>query len=162
MHELLTHISEELLEISREILQFEDKRPLNNIHGNFQIAGVTFEELALRAGNLSIKINNSARTDIPSETESRLSPFTSALIHLRQTTIPQINSGNANFAVPAFTITLDSLERILTPLMAINGEDLLSIESEYKTVRDSIRSLIARTNSLDPEVQDLQSKANVI
>ncbi|AZQ55989.1 hypothetical protein [Burkholderia cenocepacia] len=155
-------ISNELDAIVSALSAVSEHRSLNVTFGNFGIAGVDHEELWNRAKELSDRIKSAAPDDIPQELEARLGKFTGRLEYLRTATIPQMFNANGPTAIPAFLLTLDMLERALSPVISVSHHDEAALVQDVRTLRNTVRALASRAEAVSPTIEQLQSMADSI
>jgi len=126
------------------------------------MAGLDRDELADRAKNLAGRIVDSDRDNIPDALHGKLSQFPQILQFLRTATIPHIFNGNAQTAIPAYLITLDGLERLLSPVLSVAAQDERQLMKEVRELRSKVRSLAARSQAVEPSIERLQAMADSI
>ncbi|MGZ2748295.1 hypothetical protein [Burkholderia stagnalis] len=162
MNATLQTILSELEAVATAISSNGEQRPLSIVYNNFGMAGIDRDELGSRATDLASRINDAATDEIPSDLDAKLSAFPQRLQYLRSATIPHIFNGNANTAVPAYLITLDTLERVLRPLLSVGEADKRTLTKEISDLRSNVRSLKARTKAVDPTIGELEGMAKSI
>ena len=162
MHEILEKISTELTSVATTISGKAEARPISLAYNQFGMAGVERDELADRANALADWINDSDRNDIPAQLSTKLSQFPPILQYLRTATIPHIFNGNAQTAIPAYWITLDSLERLLRQALSVDAQDERQLTKEVRELRSKIHSLTARSEAVEPSIDRLLEMANSI
>ncbi|WP_175728424.1 hypothetical protein [Burkholderia ambifaria] len=162
MNESVQVISNELDAILNALSAVAEQRSLNVAFGNFGIAGVDNQELWNRAKELSDRIKSAAPDDIPTDVEARLSKFAERLQYLRTATIPQMFTANGTTAIPAFLLTLDMLERSLSPVVSVGHDDEVALVQEVRALRNTVRSLASRAETVSPTIEQLQSMADSI
>ncbi|RQU41351.1 hypothetical protein DF147_20190 [Burkholderia cenocepacia] len=162
MNEELQVISNELDAMVNVLRGPGEQRPLNMAFNNFGIAAVDRQDLLHRTVELADRIKKLAPDDLPVDLEARLSEFAPRLQHTRTSTMPQIFSGNATTAVPAYLLTLDMLERALQPVLSLSKEEEVELAKEMRRLRTFVRSLASRTDAVAPTIEKLQSMADSI
>ncbi|WP_334051018.1 hypothetical protein [Burkholderia cepacia] len=162
MNANLQTIVTELQAIADTVTATPEQRPLSIAYNNFGMAGIDRDQLASRASDLADQIRDSDAEEIPSNLAEKLAEFPSRLQYLRTSTIPHIFNGNANTAIPAYLITLDALDRLLRPILSVGEADKRSLTKEVSELRNNIRSLKARADSVEPKIGELEGMAKSI
>lgn len=162
MNATLQTILSELEAAATGIMGYGEARPLNVAYTNFGMAGIDRDELAGRAADLASRIKDAAPDELSSDLDAKLSAFPQRLQYMRSATIPHIFNGNANTAVPAYLITLDTLERVLRPLLSVGEADKKALTKEISDLRANVRSLKARANAVEPSIGELDGMAKSI
>jgi len=162
MNANLQTIVTELQAIADTVTATPEQRPLSIVYNNFGMAGIDRDQLASRARDLADQIRDTAADEIPSNLAEKLAEFPSRLQYLRTSTVPHIFNGNANTAIPAYLITLDALDRLLHPILSVGEADKRSLTKEVSELRNNIRSLKARADSVEPKIGELEGMAKSI
>jgi len=162
MNAILQTIATELQATADTVIAAPEARPLSIAYGNFGMAGITRDELASRANDLVEQIGDADVDEIPSTLAEKLAEFPARLQYLRSSTIPHMFNGNANTAAPAYLITLDALERLLRPILSVGDADKKRLTKEVSELRNNIRSLKARANTVEPKIDELEGMAKSI
>nr|WP_277627115.1 hypothetical protein [Pseudomonas mosselii] len=133
--------------------------PLSVSGGNWSFPGISRAELSGRVTALRELI---ADAEEPSEdSEKYLTSVVERLAFLRNHTVPQLAS-NAGGAVPAFLITLDAIEKGLTPLLTDTKALALKNSQAVKKATNQVRSLETRLRDLTPRTASLDEMVSRI
>ncbi|WP_412530379.1 hypothetical protein [Burkholderia lata] len=162
MNANLQTIVTELQAIADTVTATPEQRPLSIVYNNFGMAGIDRDQLASRASDLADQIRDADADEISSSLAEKLAEFPARLQYLRTSTIPHIFNGNANTAIPAYLITLDALDRLLRPILSVGEADKRSLTKEVSELRNNIRSLKARADSVEPKLGELEGMAKSI
>ncbi|WP_147297153.1 hypothetical protein [Chromobacterium vaccinii] len=131
MHPILKELITELNQVATVILNMSsDDRALSLAHNNWSFPGIDRKELAAVATRLATKISEHG-TDNLRNNESLLAQYPQRLQHLKNSTIPNL-WGNASQGIPAYLITMESLERALAPVLVIDPD---AIAADTKTAK---------------------------
>lgn len=127
--------------------------------GNWSFPGITRDELITRVDDLRKLINDA---EVPSaESEKYITSIVERLIFIRNHTIPQLAS-NAGAVVPALLITLDSIERGLSPLLKDTKALALKNSQAVKKTTNQVRSIETRLKALTPRTKSLEDMVSRI
>lgn len=160
MSELLDQISAELSAVNDALkTAISTAAPLSVSGGNWSFPGISRAELSGRVTALRELI---ADAEEPSDdSEKYLTSVLERLAFLRNHTVPQI-AGNAGAAVPAFLITLDAIEKGLTPLLTDTKALALKNSQAVKKATNQVRSLETRLRDLTPRTASLDEMVSRI
>ncbi|MCH7420703.1 hypothetical protein [Pseudomonas mosselii] len=160
MSELLDQISAELSAVNDALkTAISTAAPLSVSGGNWSFPGISRAELSGRVTALRELI---ADAEEPSEdSEKYLTSVVERLAFLRNHTVPQLAS-NAGGAVPAFLITLDAIEKGLTPLLTDTKALALKNSQAVKKATNQVRSLETRLRDLTPRTASLDEMVSRI
>jgi nucleotide-binding universal stress UspA family protein len=156
--ELIKNELEQLVAVVKS--STNEQRPPSLIHNQFGMPGIDRDELAERAEQLAQWIA-SVGGDTVGDYDSRLSQYPARLLFLRNN-VAHFWNGNAANAVPAFCLTLDSLERALRPVLSVDTDGALEAGRAMGKLRTTIRSLAAKVDGLQPRADALQQMADGI
>ncbi|WP_321948293.1 hypothetical protein [Paraburkholderia sp. J10-1] len=161
LHPILENVKSELGLLAKAIeSSTSEKRPPNIIHNQFGAAGIDRDELAERAAELADWIG-SAGGDQIGVNEVRLSQYPERLTFLRNN-VAHLWNGNGATAVPAYWLTLDSLDRALRPVLFPKADDAAQAGHELRELRTKVRSFKAKVDALEPQASGLQHMADEI
>ena len=162
MHPVLTSLESELRQVATAVLsQTTDNRAINIMQNNWSMAGIDRNELAAFATNLADRIAGEGGDELHAD-EASLKEYPQRLQFLRAQTIPYIWNGNANHAIPAYLLTLASLERAVAPALGLDPAKVNEDAKTAKTVQTRLRGLVSRVSELEPKVGELQKLADQI
>jgi hypothetical protein len=130
--------------------------PLGQAVGHWGVAAISRSNLVgwvtAIATKLSIADPEEPGNDLPELTE-----FVAALQWTRSTILPQILSTNATSALPALVITLQALERLLTPFTEPNNKQALETSKALRRAATQIRGMESRLRDLAPKTASIQT-----
>ena len=127
--------------------------PLSISSGNWSFPGVTKTDLINRATELRARATDSLEP-LP-DSSAIITGLVERLTFLRTHTLPQIVS-QAGSAVPAFYITLDAVEKVLSPIFADTKAQSLKNSQAVKKATLQVRSLETRLRELTPRTKSLE------
>jgi len=122
--------------------------------GNWSFAGVTKTDLALRASALADQLMASSMNP-PEGFTNLLSGLVERLSFLKTHTVPQLVASGAA-AVPAYVITLDAVERALSPLLSDSKAQAQKNTLALKRAGEQIRAMETRIRDLTPRTSSLE------
>lgn len=126
--------------------------PLSISSGNWSFPGVSKADLISRAAELRARVADAAEPT--PESASIITGLVERLTFLRSYTIPQLVSQAAS-AVPAFLITLDAVEKALSPAFTDIKAQALKNSQAVKKATVQVRSLETRLRELTPRTKTL-------
>lgn len=157
MHPLLLDLATELLVIESQLQQtIPDLVPISTATNHWGIAGITRHDLTTRINALVEKIKTAGSDELGPDTEN-IGQHLTALQFARANTIPQMVSANGVSAIPAFTITLDALERALAPHIEKDKGLALDNSKALRKAATQIRGMESRLRDLAPKTASVQS-----
>lgn len=155
MHALLTPIVSELRLIAEAVKgAIPGETAISVSQGNWSFAGVTNAELTLRATSLADQLMASSIDPVEGSTVL-LTNLAERLTFLKIHTIPQLLS-NGGMAIPAYILTMDAVERALSPLL--NGPKAQAQKNTLalKRAGEQIRAMETRIRDLTPRTSSLE------
>ncbi|OOG53467.1 hypothetical protein [Polaromonas sp. C04] len=168
MHPTLMLVNEELAQLVVSLKVIRSNEPFSVAHGGWNIPGTTRDELVEAVDRLLSLIADRG-TDQLTSNEALIADYPRRLNFLRANTVPQLWSGNAAQAVPAFMITIqalrDAIEKTLPESEGLT-EAIAQERANAKTAATRLRALEARIADLEPrstslaEMVDRIEKAN--
>ncbi|AZD50093.1 hypothetical protein [Pseudomonas chlororaphis] len=127
--------------------------PLSISSGNWSFPGVTKTDLINRATELRARAADSLEP-LP-DSSAIITGLVERLTFLRTHTLPQLVPQAAS-AVPAFFITLDAVEKVLSPIFADTKAQSLKNSQAVKKATVQVRSLETRLRELTPRTKSLE------
>jgi hypothetical protein len=153
MHPALEGIKLELQQIVAAINStVPNNEPISVAHGQWNIAGITRDELTgaatalielLDVSSESIKTPSAGLTDFPRR-----------LTFLRVNTVPQLWSANASFSIPAYLLTLDTLREALKPTV-VSTSDAFEAAKSLQQLLKQLRATETRVAAAVPRAEQL-------
>jgi hypothetical protein len=164
MHDVLKQVRDELRALAQAVRSLNaDTRSVSQVAGNnVMMAGVDREELAERAEGLADEIDANDVDEIPDTAVSRLQRYPERLQFLRANTTQNFFNGHAASTVPAYLLTLDTLERNLRSTFAVENDEVAEKGKAIRQLRTRIRALTTSCDQLEPKVSVLQQMATNI
>lgn len=157
MHKVFNEILSELNAISGFIeSNVPANVPLGQAVGHWGVAAVSRSNLVSWIESISEKLL-SADPDDPGAKLPDLTEFVAALQWTRANSLAQMVSHNATSALPAFVITLQSLERLLSPFIEPNSKQALENSKSLRKAASQIRGMESRLRDLSPKATAIQS-----
>ncbi|WP_172196518.1 hypothetical protein [Niveibacterium sp. COAC-50] len=155
MHETLSNLCGELEQLSASVRAVNvESRAISVATGNWSFPAVSLGDLAYRAEVLQSYIETHTTEDL-GELVGILDAQVTRLRFLRANTVPQLWA-NAAQAVPAYTITLDELERDLHDALApVPERQANEAASAIRDLLQRIRNIELRTNDVEPRTTSL-------
>lgn len=163
MHASVSVIVDELSAITEAIKAVMPAEGVLNVtQGNWSFPGVTKFDLLTRANSLIDQLT--ASTIEPADSSiPYLGSVVERLAFLRVHTVPQLVAQAAS-AVPAYLITIDALEKSLSPLFSDakslaqkNSQVLKAAAAQIRAMETRIRDLTPRTASLESMVGRIEN-----
>lgn len=155
MHDTLSNLCSELDLLSSAVRSLNSSgRPFSIASNNWNCPTVSLEDLAIQAELLQSYIEERGADDLGHH-EATLADQVERMRFLRTQTVPQLWN-SAIQAVPAYTITLDALERDLHSALSTVPER--KADEAASTIRDlleRIRSIELRTKEVEPRTTSL-------
>ncbi|MCE0917972.1 hypothetical protein [Pseudomonas sp. NMI760_13] len=128
--------------------------PLSLNSGNWSFPGITKADLVSRAMALRELIEE-AKEPAP-ESQAIITNLGERLTFLRTNTVPQfLSQGGA--AVSAYLMTLDAVEKVLTPIFTDTKSQALKNSQAVKKTTTQVRSIETRLRELEPRTVTLES-----
>lgn len=161
MSEELVQIIDQLNAINEALkTSISTAAPLSVSGGNWSFPGITRGELSSRVTALRDLV---ADAEEPTEaSEKYLTTVIERLEFLRNHTVPQLAS-NAGGAVPAFLITLEAIEKGLSPILTDskalalkNSQAVKKAATQVRSLETKLRALTPRTTTLDEMVSRIE------
>lgn len=112
MNPTLKLVNDELAQLVTSLEAIGSNEPFSVAHGAWNIPGTTRDELLQTIDRLMSLISDRG-VDQLAANETLIADYPRRLAFLRANTVPQLWSGNAAQAVPAFVITVQSLSDAL-------------------------------------------------
>ncbi|WP_186038460.1 hypothetical protein [Burkholderia gladioli] len=162
MNGALEQIRNELATLAQAVAANAEQRPLSIAYNQFGMAAIDRDQITARAQDLADWIGETGPDDVSTDLASKLTEYSPRLQYLRTATVPHIFNGNAQTALPAYLITLESLERFLRPILAPNDEDLRDATRSLRNLQRKVRSLTAQSTAIEPKIENLQKMADEI
>ncbi len=160
MSELLDPILEKLDTLSSALkIAISTAAPLNVSSGNWSFPGITRAELAERVADLRELVADAHNPS--AESEKYIIGIVERLTFLIDHTVPQLAS-NAGAAVPALLITLDAVEKGLSPLLQDTKALALKNSQAVKKTTIQVRSIETRLRELTPRTKSLEDMVSRI
>lgn len=157
MNPTLKLVDDELTQLVVSLKAIGSNDPLNVAHGGWNIPGTTRDELLQTVARLQTLIAERGEDELESN-EALIADYPRRLVFLREQTVPQIWSGNAAQAVPAFLITIDGLYKAMENAFPKYLDLAASIALERtnaKAATTRLRALEAQIAHLSPRAQSL-------
>lgn len=153
MHESLLRLRTELQSLAETIKNaIPSDEPLGIAHGNWSFPALTKSDLAWRASKLADLIDT-FQTDSLTEIEKNYyDDYIRKLAFVKAHTIPQLWA-NAQQAVPAYMVTLDILQEVLT--QSLKPDESAKLAKNLKRVSAQTRGMEARLKDLNPRIDQL-------
>lgn len=126
--------------------------PLSISSGNWSFPGVTKTDLINRTTELRARAADAVEP-LP-DSSAVITGLVERLTFLRTHTLPQLVSQAAS-AVPAFFITLDAVEKVLSPVFTDTKAQALKNSQAVKKATIQVRSLETRLRELTPRTKTL-------
>lgn len=164
MHPTLKLVNDELAQLAVSLKAIGSNEPLSVAHGAWNIPGTTRDELLQTVDRLLFLIVDRGADQLASG-EALLADYPRRLAFLRAHTVPQLWSGNAAQAVPAFTITIQGLGDALEKALPEDQNLAASIALERasaKTAATRLRALEAQITELEPRAKTLNEMVDRI
>lgn len=160
MSEQLDQIVDELNAINEALkTAISTAAPLNVSGGNWSFPGISKGELSNRVTALHGLI---ADAEKPGEgSEKYLTSVVERLEFLKNHTVPQLAS-NPGQAVPAFLITLEAIEKGLSPIFTDSKALALKNSQAVKKAANQVRSLETKLRALTPRTTTLDEMVSRI
>lgn len=161
MNAVVNDLCTALDQISAQVLAaWSDDRTLREVHG-WHHPALTRQDLAAVAANLAKKIRDAAPEQVDSLLVATLTDFPRRLKLLYTDTIPHMFNGNGHQAIPAYTETLDGLERLLAPVIGwiANPENKTmpaSLARRLRSYEATLDSLVPNTEQLKAQLTQIQ------
>jgi len=157
MNPTLKLVNDELVQLVTSLKAIGSNEPFSVAHGAWNIPGTTRDELLQTVDRL-ISLISDRGVDQLAANEALIADYPRRLAFLRVNTVPQLWSGNAAQAVPAFVITVQSLSDALEKALPEDRDLAASIASERanaKTATTRLRALEAQISELEPRARSL-------
>lgn len=164
MHPTLKLVNDELTQLVASLTTIESNEPFSIGFSAWSIPGTTRDEL-LQTVNRLISLISTRGVDQLTENEELIADYPRRLTFLRINTVPQLWSGNAAQAVPAFVITVQSLSDALEKALPEDRDLAASIALERtnaKTATTRLRALEAKISGLEPRAHSLHEMVSRI
>ncbi|AQL38655.1 hypothetical protein [Pseudomonas syringae] len=126
--------------------------PLSISSGNWSFPGVTKSDLINRTNDLRTRVADAVEPS--TESEAAIAAIVERLTFLRTHTFPQLVAQAAS-AVPAFFITLDAVEKLLSVTFTDTKAQALKNSHAVKKATIQVRSLETRLRDLTPRTKTL-------
>ncbi|WP_439867917.1 hypothetical protein [Pseudomonas syringae] len=126
--------------------------PLSISSGNWSFPGVTKNDLINRANELRTRVADAVEPS--AESEAAITAIAERLTFLRTHTFPQLVAQAAS-AVPAFFMTLDAVEKLLSVTFTDTKAQALKNSQAVKKATVQVRSLETRFRDLTPRTKTL-------
>ncbi|POP66752.1 hypothetical protein [Pseudomonas syringae] len=126
--------------------------PLSISSGNWSFPGVTKNDLINRANELRTRVADAVEPS--AESEAAITAIAERLTFLRTHTFPQLVAQAAS-AVPAFFMTLDAVEKLLSVTFTDTKAQALKNSQAVKKATVQVRSLETRLRDLTPRTKTL-------
>ena len=152
MHQSLTDILERLqttIETLESTVPSDD--PFNIAHNNWTYPGISRIELIEEAQSV-IDLIESNETEDLGDFEPRITDYIRRMDHINSQTIPSM-WGSAQYAVPAFQITINGLTKTLSS--ALKSDEQVEIAARIRKVRRQLRGIESGLNDLEPRTESL-------
>ena len=169
MNSTLKLVNDELAQLVTSLKAIGSNEPFSVAHGVWNIPGTTRDELVQSVDRL-LALISSRRVDQLTINETLIADYPRRLAFLRKHTVPQLWSGNAAQAIPAFVITVqslsDALEKALPEDQDLAGSIAL-VRANARTATTRLRALEAQISEMEPRASSLDEmvsrieKANV-
>ncbi|WP_410952724.1 hypothetical protein [Pseudomonas sp. S1(2024)] len=130
--------------------------PLGQAVGHWGVAAVSRSNLVGWVASISHKLSL-ADPDEPGNDLPELTEAIAALQWARGNTLPQLVSQNATASLPAFSITLQALERVLLPYVEPNHKQALENSKALRRAAAQIRGMESRLRDLSPKTTAIQT-----
>ncbi len=164
MNPTLKLVDDELTPLVVLLNAIGSNEPLSVAHGGWNIPGITRDELLQTVSRLQTLIAERGEDELESN-EALIADYPRRLAFLQANTVPQIWSGNAAQAVPAFLITIDGLYKAIENALPKNPDLAASIALERvnaKAAATRLRALEAQIANLSPRAQSLNEMVDRI
>ncbi|CAI8881000.1 DotA/TraY family protein [Pseudomonas sp. IT-196MI5] len=157
MHKIFSDIHAELKLIEGTLeSSIPANVPLGQAVGHWGVAGISRSNLVGWVSSIGEKLS-AANPEDPASNLTELTEFVAALQWTRANTMPQIVSTNGASALPAFTITLEALERVLLPFVEPSSKQALENSKALRKAATQIRGMESRLRDLSPKVASVQT-----
>ncbi|MGC0155250.1 hypothetical protein ACPRNU_22550 [Chromobacterium vaccinii] len=163
LHPTLVSLKDELTQLATQVMNSAgDDRAAYEYNGNqLTFAAVNRQDLAGYAKKLANWIENSG-TDELTVNEALLASYPQRLQFLRSSNASNLLNGHALNSIPAYLLTLDSLERALQPALTSNPDQVVADGKAIRDLRTKVRGFDASVSKLEPKVDELQKMADQI
>ncbi|TDK63705.1 hypothetical protein [Sapientia aquatica] len=159
MHPVLTALELKLREVAVAVKgSTGEDRAAGIIHSTWNQAVVDRHELA----NIAVTLANKITTlggDHLKVNEAYLGTYPDRLQFLIGNTIPHLFNGNGVHAIPAYVLTLECLERDLSPVLLLDHEKVVEDAKTAKNIQTKLRGMVSRVAALEPKVDALEAMA---
>lgn len=154
MHPTLKLLNDELSQLVVALQGIGSNEPFSIAHGTWNIAGTTRDELVQRVSCLLSLIADRGGDQLALN-EALVADYPRRLVFLRTSTVPQLWSGNASQAVPAFLITIQALSDALEKALPSNVDFATAIALE----RANTKTAVARLRALEAQIAEMEPRA---
>lgn len=164
MNPTLKLVNDELAQLVTSLEAIGSNEPFSVAHNAWNIPGTTRGELVQSVARLLALISSRGVAQLPAN-EALLADYPRRLAFLRANTVPQLWSGNAAQAVPAFVITVQSLSDALETALPEDQDLAASIALERanaKTATTRLRALEAQISDIEPRARSLNEMVSRI
>lgn len=164
MNPTLKLVNDELVQLVTSLKAIGSNEPFSVAHSSWNIPGTTRDELLQTVDRLMSLISDRG-VDQLAANEALIADYPRRLAFLRANTVPQLWSGNAAQAIPAFVITVQSLSDALEKALPENQDLAASIALERanaKTATTRLRALEAQISDLEPRARSLNEMVSRI
>lgn len=157
MNPTLKLVNDELAQLVVSLKAIGSNEPLSVAHGAWNIPGTTRDELVQTVDRLLSLIADRG-TDQLASSEALIADYPRRLNFLRANTVPQLWSGNAAQAVPAFVITIQALRDALEKALPENQDLTAAIAQE----RANAKTAATRLRALEAQIADLKPRSKTL
>jgi hypothetical protein len=164
MHPTLKLVKDELAQLVLALQAIGSNEPISVAHGAWNIPGTTRDELVQVVNRLLSLIADRGADQLVTD-GALIGDYPRRLAFLRTNTVPQLWSGNAAQAVPAFLITTQGLGDALEKALPGNQDLIAAIAIERANTRTAatrLRALEAHIAVLEPRAKSLNEMVDRI
>ena len=160
MNETLLNVADALEALSKHVMNsWSEDRTLKEAFG-WNHPAITRRDLSRVASDLADSIKRSEIEKISPELEKELEATPKKLQSMHADTVPYMFNGNGANAVPAYLLTLETLNHTLTPLFY--WKSITDQKQMPASLARRLNSINARLEEIEPQTSKLESQISAI
>lgn len=160
MHEVLQTISLALNNLAHKLEQTGDESAVSLSQSNPAYPGIDRSELVEMPRHLEALITSRGGDDLDEDEKRRVEDYPRRIEFLADQAVNQLWS-NPN-ALISYIITLDSLRRAVTPLLATDEREIANLSTKVTALQRQVRAKEARLDELNPRIEAVSGKIDRI